>query len=228
MEHDRATGDRLDDGGSNALAILQAMPDPVVVVDGTARLLWANAIAEETFGLTLDDARGASVDRLVHRDDLVTALVSLTSVQQKRVGTPVTIRVRDRSGDYRVVEVRGRSAVDVPGVRGIVLVLRDVTDRHRWDVAHGDPALLGAIVDHAATVTMVLDAEGTIRGATRAFTRLLGRPLETTLGRRLSEFTPADAAATLDGELALAAATPGSAPSRCRSALRTASTCGLR
>ena len=203
MLHD-GEGEQVD-----PFALLHALPDPVVVVDDQARLVWANALAEEVFGLSLSAVRGAPVDTLVHRDDLPTALVSLVSVQEKRVGTPVTIRVRDRSGDYRHVEVRGRTAMDVPGVRGIVLVLRDVSDRHRWNVAAGDPALLGAIVDNAAIVTMVLDAEGTVRGATRAFTRLLGHPIETTLGRRLSELAAAGHGPTVDAELALSLATTG-------------------
>src|SRR5687767_6796936 len=95
-------------------AVLAALPDPLVVIDDKARLVWANSAAEEWSGWRLDELRGEPLDGLVHPDDLATALVSLESVQGKPVGTGVEVRFRNRAGYYHAFEVRGRTAVDDP------------------------------------------------------------------------------------------------------------------
>jgi diguanylate cyclase (GGDEF)-like protein/PAS domain S-box-containing protein len=187
------------------LAVLGALPDPVIVLDTEARLTWANRTAEAVFGWELHELQGESVAFLCHPDDLATGLVSLTSVQQKEIGTAIDLRLRDRNGVYRTYEVRGR---DVPDV-GIILGLRDVTDRGGWDVARGDAGLYRSILDHAPAITMHLDGEGRIRGASRALTSQLGRDLESSIGHHLREFVdPADAL-TVEAEVALAMSAPG-------------------
>lgn len=198
-------------GRVRGAALLRHLPDPIVVVDGEGRLLWANDAAEDQLGWRLGDLAGSSVIDLVHPDDLTTSLASLGSVQHKDIGTAIEIRVRDRFGRYRHVEVRGRSAVDDPEVGGVVLVLRDLTDRRRWEVASGDPALFQAVVDCAPVITMVLESDGRIRGASRALTRLLGHDLESTLGRRLADLAVADDRTIVDASLRRAVDTGASA-----------------
>jgi diguanylate cyclase (GGDEF)-like protein/PAS domain S-box-containing protein len=189
--------------------ILRALPDPVLVVDASARLLWANDAAEHAFGWSLPDLVGTAVDHLVHPDDLETAFASLASVQRKDVGSVIEVRLRGSDGEYRTFEVRGRDATDDPEIGGIVLALRDITDRARWEIAHGDAGLYRAILDNAPAITMLLDSFGRLRGASRALTARLGRDLETTLGHHLRELVvPADAI-TVEAELALAMSQPG-------------------
>ena len=191
------------------LGLLHRLPDAVLVIDPEARLLWANRTAEETFGWTLTEWRGEPVDILCHPDDLATALASLESVTKKDVGTPIELRFRDRAGTYRGFEVRGRAATAEDGIEGIVLVLRELTERGRWEVHGGDAELYRRVLDTAPAITMILDREGRVRGASRALTTLLGRDLEGSLGRHLREFVTGADALTLEAELALAAAEPG-------------------
>ena len=191
------------------LAVLGALPDSVIIIDDQARLVWANRTAEIVFGWQLDELRGESVAALCHPDDLATALASLASVQQKELGTVVDLRLRDRDGTYRTYEVRGRDGRHVPGIDGVILGLRDVTDRSGWDVARGDAGLYRSILDHAPAITMHLDQQGRLRGASRALTSQLGRDLESSVGHHLREFVePADAL-TVEAELALAMSAPG-------------------
>jgi diguanylate cyclase (GGDEF)-like protein/PAS domain S-box-containing protein len=193
----------------DARALLARLPDAVLVVDSQARLLWGNAAAEVLFGWKVEELEHEPVSWMVHPDDLGTAMASLESVQQKDIGTAVEIRVRDRAGSYHSVEVRGRDASDDPDVGGVILSLRDVTDRGRWEVAAGDGDLYRAVLDHAPGVTMLLDAEGRLRGASRALTSLLGRDLESSLGRHLRNFVTHADATTIEAELALAMSEPG-------------------
>jgi diguanylate cyclase (GGDEF)-like protein/PAS domain S-box-containing protein len=198
-----------DDPEVDPRAILLDLPDAVVVVDAGARLLWANRTTERVFGWTLDELIGEPVDFLCHPDDLLTALASLASVGGKEIGSAVEIRVRDKAGTYHSVEVRGRDATDEPGIGGVIMAMRDVTDRAKWEVAAGNTDLYRAVLDHAPAITMIVDGTGRLRGASRALTALVGRDLETSLGHHLREFVTHADALTIEAELALAMSEPG-------------------
>ena len=175
-------------------ALLAELPDPVVVVDASTKVLWGNRAAEVWSGWQLEEWVGREAAELLHPDDLATGVVSLASVQEKELGTTVEIRLRNRTGIYSRFEIRGRSALHVDGVAGIVLSLRDVTDRRRWEVAQGRTDTLEAILDNARAITMLLDGDGTVRSASRALTNLLGHAIEDTVGRHLAELAdPVDA-----------------------------------
>lgn len=190
-------------------ALLDVLPDPVVVIDAEAKVIWTNAAGEEQLGWSVENVRGLSGTDLIHPDDLATAMTALVSVQDKAIGTPVELRVRHRDGGYRLVELRGRSALAVADVSAVVLVLRDITERRRWDVAGGDSALLQAIIDNAPAITMLLDGDGTIRGSSRALTRLLGRDLEFTIGRPFAHLVTDDDRHLAESEIALVSSVGG-------------------
>lgn len=186
---DTATGSMTGvDRSTEPARLLDSLPDPVVVVGVDAVLRWANDTAERVFGWSRADVIGSDATRLVHPDDLTTALVSLDSVQDKAAGSLVEIRVKDHTGRYRRVEVRGRTATRVPGIEGVVLVLRDVTDRRRWDLAQGEAAAAGSVLEALPTIALVLTPDGRIESANRAFTRLLGHALDNALMRPLTDF----------------------------------------
>jgi diguanylate cyclase (GGDEF)-like protein/PAS domain S-box-containing protein len=163
------------------------LPDAVVVVDASARLIWANDAAERLFGV--DSARLLGTDGLVfvHPDDREFALVSLTSIQGKIVGTPIEVRVQTSDG-WRLVEIIGANLLDRPSVNGLVLCMRDLTERRRWEVASDEVGKFRSLVHHAASVTMLLDAAGRIESVSAAITRLLGHDQELVEGRPLVEF----------------------------------------
>lgn len=174
-------------------ALLQAIPDPVVVVGADATLRWANDRAEQAFGWRLADLQGGPLVPFVHPDDLETALLSLESVAKKETGTLIEIRVRRGDGSYAPVEIRGAPCCSADLADAVILVARETTDRRRWELGAGDTDLLAAILDAAPTVTLLLDRGGAIQGASRALTRQLHRGLEQTLGLPLVDLVaPAD------------------------------------
>ena len=189
----------------DAASILGALPDLLVLIDDEANLLWASDEAERWSGWTTAEMAGRPMHELVHPDDVATALASLASVAGKASGTLVEIRLRDRAGTYSRFEVRGR-----PSAAGVVLALRDVTDRRRWEVAAGDTRLIEAVLDAAPTVTMVLDRDGSVRGASRALTSILGRDLSSTLGRPLADLAARGSRTAVRGALARAVTASGS------------------
>jgi diguanylate cyclase (GGDEF)-like protein/PAS domain S-box-containing protein len=188
-------------GDEVAASVLASLPDPVAAIGPATELLWMNPAAEARSGWTVDDLAGRTLAELVHPDDLETAMFSMASVVTKEVGSLVELRLQDRTGSYSWYEIRGRRWEGGPE-GSIIMVLRESTDRRRWEVGAGDPEVLGAVLDAAPTITILLEPDGTIRGANRALTRWLHRPLEGTLGVPLVEIVAAQDQAAVAAELA--------------------------
>jgi diguanylate cyclase (GGDEF)-like protein/PAS domain S-box-containing protein len=184
---------------------MRAMADPVIAVGPDTTLLWGNRAAEERYGAPLATLIGSTVAKLVHPDDLETALLSLVSVVEKSVGTLVEIRIRDASGEFSWFEVRGRGWEAGPQ-GSVVLALREITDRRQWEISHGDTDMLGAVLDHLPVIAMVIDADGTVRGANRALTRSLHLALEEVRGQPFADLVAPDEVERVTRELATAAA----------------------
>jgi diguanylate cyclase (GGDEF)-like protein/PAS domain S-box-containing protein len=144
------------------------LPDAVIVIDREARLRWANKRAEDLFGRSLDESVGLDAMDFVHPDDLGIAAVSISSVTNKDVGTPLELRVRAADG-WRTAEVIGTPMGDE-----VLLTLRDLTQRRRWEVAGDHMARFRVILQNAAPPTFLLDRRGVVRSSSAALTRSFG------------------------------------------------------
>ncbi len=196
-------------GPPDPSAVLAQLPDPVIVTTADGRLTWANKRAIETFGIDPTAGRNRSMADFLHPDDIVTAMSSVESVQLKAVGTPIQVRVRDRHGIWVKYEARGWSGLHDPHVRGIVAVLRKIEDRGQWDVSGGDTNRLAAVLEWSPGLTMLLDRDGRILGVNRAFSALLGRDVESTIGNPLPDLVIEEQAAEVADVLATIASEGG-------------------
>jgi diguanylate cyclase (GGDEF)-like protein/PAS domain S-box-containing protein len=198
----------LDDGA--LLDVLVGLPDPILVVDGASRLLWGNRAAEVFFGRSVEASVGQSGLDLVHPDDLEFALLCLRSVQGKDIGLPIEVRLQSASG-WRLVELIGAPITGV--VDGaIALSIRDLTDRRGFEVANDDVARFRSIVHNAATLMMLVSADGIVGAASGAIARLLGRDPAVVVGHPLADLVePGDRATVEDGLAAAARSSQGAA-----------------
>ena len=165
-------------------AWIDALPDATLGIDSQGRLEWANRAASELFGWAIDDYLGRSVLDLIHPEDLHFALLSLDSVQSKDVGTFIELRVQTAFG-WRLVEVVGANRVGTPGLDCLVMTLRDLTQRRRWEVGRSDDAIFRAVVHNAASVLMLIDRDRRIEAMSGAVTRQLGHDPEKIEGTSL-------------------------------------------
>lgn len=168
---DRATGLLRGPGTvscGDLASVLDGLPDVVLIVDSDVRVVWANRAAEAFAGMSLEDAIGMNALDLIHPDDLEMALLSVARMGQVSVGRPLELRARTASG-WKQVELVGASRPE-----GLVMVIRDLTDRRRWEIAHDSVDALRTVLQHISTVTMVLEESGVVRSTSAALTRLLG------------------------------------------------------
>jgi diguanylate cyclase (GGDEF)-like protein/PAS domain S-box-containing protein len=171
------------------------LADPVFAVDPDGVLRYANDTAADVLGWDATELLGTSVLDLVHPDDLSLAASSLHTVRDKAFGDLLTLRVRTGRGTWRYLEFRGtyRRADPADPLAGmIVIVARDVTDRHRLDFDQGDTEVLRAVMAHMHGMVILVDGRGLIRSVNGAVTRLLGHDPELVRGRSILDFLHAD------------------------------------
>ena len=95
-------------------AVVDALPDVVLVIDTTGVIRFANRAAEVQLGHRTADFMRRSLLDLLHPDDIASALSSIESVQGKEIGTPVEVRVRDSNGNWHWYEEIGTNVVLPP------------------------------------------------------------------------------------------------------------------
>lgn len=126
-------------GGDDAhlyRALFRHSPDVIVLLSPTGELRIASEAAERILGWRNEDFVGRSVFTLVHPDDLESSLVSFAgTLGATGVRERIELRLRRTDGGYAPVEVVATNLADDPEVRGIVLTVRDLSDRYRADDA---------------------------------------------------------------------------------------------
>ena len=114
-------------------ALVQTSLDIVGVIDRDTRLVYANDSAQHLLGLAPGQQIGALMSQRVHPDDLPRAMARLTDVVAgSPTGLPISVRVIDLTGRWKVLELVCTNRLDDPNVAGIVLSARDVTDRNEF------------------------------------------------------------------------------------------------
>ncbi len=192
-------------------ALLDALPDVVVVIDAAGRIEWANRAAERAFGRSLADTVGISGLELVHPDDLAFALLSLGTVQEKEVGTPIEVRLRT-AGGWRLMELVGarvpgsdEGSGEGPGEGSVLLSLRDLTDRRRYELSHDHDGRFRTLVQNAAALIMLVSPTGEVVSCSGAVTRMLGHDSDLVEGRPLSALAVEEDRRAVDAVLARSA-----------------------
>jgi diguanylate cyclase (GGDEF)-like protein/PAS domain S-box-containing protein len=171
------------------------LPDPVFAVDPGGVLRYANDTAADVLGWDRGELIDTDVLDLVHPDDLSLARSALQTVREKPFGELLTLRVRTGRGTWRYLEIRGsyRQAASTDPLGGlIVIIARDVTDRHRLDFDQGDTEVLRAVMANMHGMVILVDANARVRSVNGAVTRLLGHDPETVRGHSIIDYLHED------------------------------------
>jgi diguanylate cyclase (GGDEF)-like protein/PAS domain S-box-containing protein len=190
-----------------APASIDGLADPVFAVDRDGVLQYANDTAAEVLGWDRMELVGSAVLELVHPDDVNLAVAALRTVVSKPVGDLIALRVRTGHGTWRYLELRGSFRPDDgddPLGGSIVIVARDVTDRHRLEFDQGDVQVLRSVMANMHGMVVLADANGLVRTVNGAVTRFLGHDPELVRGRSILDYLhPDDRDQILDAVQAL-------------------------
>jgi len=162
-------------------ALVQHSRDLIVVLDDQGCIGYASPAAKQLLELDPDEMRGVPGLDLVHPDDAERAATLLFEMLAEPGATrELQMRIRHRDGSYRTVDSIGESRLDDPAVRGIVLNIRDVTDRAAAEEElRAVQERFRSLVQHASDVITVVDADAKISYASPSISEVLGyEPME--------------------------------------------------
>jgi PAS domain S-box-containing protein len=100
----------------------------ILNLDGTIR--YASPSHERILGYPLEELVGQNAFSFIHTDDLPAARAAFSRLNQS---ASIECRFRHKDETWRVLESSGRNLSHLPGVCGLVINSRDITDRKRLE-----------------------------------------------------------------------------------------------
>lgn len=111
-------------------SLIQNASDIIRILDREGRIVFDSPSSERILGYPLDVVLGKSPLEFIHPDDREIVRENLGEVFRKtNPGTPTEFRIRKADGEYLDVESTGVNMIGVPGVDGIVITTRPITER---------------------------------------------------------------------------------------------------
>ena len=191
--------------------LLRRSRDVVAVLDADGTLAYISPSAPQLFGYPYGSHLGTSVFELVHPEDRDRALDALTQrLRTTEARDPLEVRAAHADGTWHDLELVSGNLIDDPAVQGIVLNIRDITDRKRAETRLRDSEQrLDALLTNSSDVIVVTDADGVLRYISPAARRTFGFEPEAWLARNVLDLIHPDDRAQAIESLANTAQIPG-------------------
>ncbi len=192
-------------------ALLRRSRDVVAVLDPDGTLTYISPSAPQLFGYPYGSHLGTMVFDLVHPDDRDRATTALAArLRTTAPRDPLELRVAHADGTWHTLELVSSNLVDEPAVRGIVLNIRDITERKQAELLLRDSERRrDALLSNSSDVIFVTDATGVLRYISPAAKRVFGFDPDVWLTRNVLELVdPEDRARAIES-LTDTAGTPG-------------------
>ena len=177
-------------------AILRNSSDLVVVVDGDGTLVFVSDAAKRILGREPEHWVGRSVFDLLHPDDIgMAAEAMVTSIEGAAgVKEPMVLRVADVDGRWRSVEIVANNVSDDPSIGGLVISVRDLTERlQAREAAERDRRRFEQVFERAPIGMALVSNSGEFLRVNAALCEILGRSATELLRTDLFEVVhPAD------------------------------------
>lgn len=168
-------------------ALVEHEFDVVSVVDTVGKFVFISASARTVFGVEPNDAVGHSIFDFL--DPASVPLLRATFddlVARRRLAAAFELHTARADGNPLVVEVMAANHLEDP-IHGIVLSVRDITERRRREAHAAEVERRhAAIVDSLADGVMMVDAASVVVRVNDAFERLSGMPATWLVGQSLA------------------------------------------
>jgi len=165
-------------------SLIEHAADLVIVIDDGGIVRDAGGSVERILGISPDDAVGATLGDLIHKDDLPRFADCLKEVIQSTEPCIAEVRLSHGDRTWRWVELVATDRRGDPLVEGIVPNGREVTERRAAEAESRErEAEINAIFNAAAAGIVVLDRKGIVQRANVAAERIFDLPNDEIVGR---------------------------------------------
>ena len=140
-------------------ALVQNSPDLVSIYDDQGRFVFASPSHTRVLGYAPDELLGQPAIDLLHPSERE-AVAQVFAEQLLITGIPAPIehRIRHRDGSWRWIESVAILLTDEPGIGGILVSARDVTDRRRAELLAADEGRILEGIARGAPLRTTLEA----------------------------------------------------------------------
>ncbi|MGB0129787.1 MAG: PAS domain S-box protein [Rhodocyclaceae bacterium] len=141
-------------------SIWQSLTDIVSIHDSDHVFRYITPSAARILGYPTETLVGSSPYDYVHPEDMAPMReIFGRVVDRTNPGIPFGFRFRHRNGHDVYLEALGRNLMDKPGVRGIMIVSRDVTERKQAEAATRDAeSRFRNLLEHIPAITYIAAA----------------------------------------------------------------------
>jgi PAS domain S-box-containing protein len=139
-------------------SLVQNSYEVIIVLSAESKIIYESPSTTRILGYRPGKLLGLTPDFLVHPDDLTIVETAISGLLQKyQYDNTIEFRVRHANDAWIYLEAFGTNLLDHSGVNGIVVTLRDISERKRSEVAL-----------QSAHIDLVQAYEATIEGWSRA------------------------------------------------------------
>ncbi|MHB2016879.1 MAG: two-component system sensor histidine kinase NtrB [Candidatus Xenobia bacterium] len=111
-------------------SLIENALDIITVIDASGIFIYSSPSIERVLGYRPEDLHGRAIFGYVHQDDLKAMGDALDrAIDQPGSTQRAEFRFKHRDGTWRVLESIGKSLLEDPTVRGVVVNSRDITER---------------------------------------------------------------------------------------------------
>jgi diguanylate cyclase (GGDEF)-like protein/PAS domain S-box-containing protein len=157
-------------------ALVSFTSDIIVVLDARGHITFINDAVQGILGFPRQSLLNNHISEVLHPDDLAVAKQAFETTRAAlERPLPVTLRMRDIQGNYRVMEVVANNLLNYNPVNGVLLNAHEVTGliEVQEQLRTGE-ARLRELVDNASEFVQSVDEDGRIQYANAAWKRALG------------------------------------------------------
>ena len=170
-------------------SLIENALDLISILNPDGIIRYVSPSHERILGYRPEELIGANVLSFVHPEDLA---ATAESFRGQAATSSMECRFRHKNGTWRVIESFGRNLAHVPGVQGVVVNARDVTERkHVEDALREANQTLRAVIHTSPLPIYTTDLDGRIKSWNRAAHRTFGWAEWELLDQPLPQF-PAD------------------------------------
>ncbi|MGE3615863.1 MAG: PAS domain S-box protein, partial [Gemmatimonadales bacterium] len=115
-------------------AIVNGVQDLIIVLDATGKVTFSGHRESPVTRFTAEEVVGTSLEWHVHPEDLGQVRRAFgAALARPRETVSMLCRVRTRAGGWVTLECVAQNRLDEPGIQGILVTARDVTERLRLE-----------------------------------------------------------------------------------------------
>lgn len=122
--------EKLKESENRFRSLVQNSTDITTILGNDGTILFKSPSFYRTFSFGEDDVVGKNIFEFIHPEDQEKAHAEFfKGLDRGGISDPIEFRFKHKNGSYLFVESVGNNLLDTPGIEGIVINSRDITDR---------------------------------------------------------------------------------------------------